>query len=83
MKAVIHFWTTGEPRYIIFLAWFLGNFTGIANKCFSSEKRLHLVRGIVVPCVFPSHPCPYLESEQDASSRGSREELGVLVEVHR
>lgn len=35
LKAVIHFWLTEEPRYIIFLAWFLGNFTGIANMCFS------------------------------------------------
>lgn len=79
VQAVIHFWTTGEPCYIIFLAWFLGNFTGIANLCLSSEKLLHLARGIVVPC----HPCPYLETEQDTSSWGSREELDLLMEVHR
>lgn len=51
--------------------------------CFSSEKLLHLARGFVVPRVFPSHPCPCLESEQDASSWGIREEQGLLMEVHR
>lgn len=37
VEAVIHFWTTGEPRYIIFFAWFLGNFIGIANVLFLIE----------------------------------------------
>lgn len=70
MEAVIHFWTTGEPGYIILLAWFLSSFTGFANMlCFSPGNLLHLARGIViVPCVFPSHPHPSLNSEQDVSS---------------
>lgn len=39
MEVVIHFWTTGEPGYIILLAWFLSDFTGFAN----TESQNHLV----------------------------------------
>lgn len=85
VEAVIHFWTTGEPGYIILLAWFLSDFTGFANmSCFSPGKLLCLARGIViVPCVFPSCSRLFLESEQDACSQGSKEELALLVELDR
>lgn len=85
VEAVIHFWTTGEPGYIILLAWFLSDFIGFANmSCFSPGKLLRLARGTVtVPCVFPSRSHPPLESEQDACSWGSGEELALLLEPGR
>jgi len=84
--AVIQFWTPGEPGYIILLAWFLSDFAGFANtlSCFPPGNLLRLARGTVtVPCVFPSPSPPPLESEQDASSLGSGEELALLVELGR
>lgn len=85
MEAVIHFWTTGEPGCIILLSWFLSDFIGFANtSCFSPGKMLRLARGtITVPCVFPSHSHPSLESEQDACSWASGEELALLLELGR
>lgn len=57
---------------IILLAWFLSGFTRFANTSWLSPGNLlRLARGIViVPCAFPSHSCPSLESEQDTSSGG-------------